>query len=198
MPQAPDIAIQKKRLREAAIAARTALGQAARKRMDDRIAKHLECLLAQLSPRTLGFCWPHRDEPDLRAFVTGWLAADTRRRAALPVVQRQSGDMLFRHWHVGSEMRKDRYGIPYPAAGEILLPDALLVPLNAFDAAGFRIGYGGGYFDRTLAALEPRPVAIGIGYECGRAGSALPEPHDRPMQWLVTEEGSFAPAPPHP
>ena len=124
-----------------------------------------------------------------------WIAAHSRTKAQTTPAQRfedvmalfpQLQTMLHRP---ASQMSVDRYGIPHPANGPEIVPELLLVPLNAFDAAGFRIGYGGGYFDRTLARLSPRPVAVGVGYECGRVASALPEGHDLPMDWIVSEAG---------
>jgi 5,10-methenyltetrahydrofolate synthetase len=88
-------------------------------------------------------------------------------------------------------MVEDRYGIHIPAQGESLRPDAILMPLNAFDAAGYRLGYGGGYFDRTLAVLEPRPLAIGVGFELARVASIRPQAHDLRMDAIVTEAGVF-------
>ena len=67
------------------------------------------------------------------------------------------------------------------------------MPLNGFDADGYRLGYGGGFFDRTLAALTPRPLAIGVGFECNRLPSIRPQPHDQRLDWLVTEAGAFRP-----
>jgi 5,10-methenyltetrahydrofolate synthetase len=88
-------------------------------------------------------------------------------------------------------MIEDRYGIHIPARGETLRPDAILMPLNAFDAAGYRLGYGGGYFDRSLAALSPRPHAVGVGFELARVDSIRPQAHDLPMDAIVTEAGTF-------
>jgi 5,10-methenyltetrahydrofolate synthetase len=85
------------------------------------------------------------------------------------------------------ELPFDRHGIPHPPTGELLAPDIVLVPCNAFDDAGYRLGYGGGYFDRTLAVMEL--VAVGVGFELGRVETAYPQPHDRPMDWIVTEAG---------
>ena len=65
------------------------------------------------------------------------------------------------------------------------------MPLNGFDAAGYRLGYGGGYFDRTLAALSPRPLAVGVGFEVNRLPSIRPESHDQRLDWIVTEAGAF-------
>lgn len=85
-------------------------------------------------------------------------------------------------------MVADRYGILAPQGTPRLQPDVLLVPVNGFDLRGFRIGYGGGYFDRTLAG-QPRPVSIGIGFELAHLEDVCPEPHDQPLDWIVTEAG---------
>lgn len=87
----------------------------------------------------------------------------------------------------------DRYGIPTPVTGDFMQPDLILLPLNGFDAAGYRLGYGGGYFDRTLAALSPRPLAVGVGFEVNRLPSIRPESHDQRLDWVVTEAGAFRP-----
>ena len=81
------------------------------------------------------------------------------------------------------------WDIPHPLEGAVVVPTALLVPLVGFDAAGHRLGNGGGYYDRTLAALRPKPVAIGVGFELGRLASISPLPHDQPMDAIVTEGG---------
>ena len=88
-------------------------------------------------------------------------------------------------------MIADRYGIPTPAAGEFLVPQAMLLPVNAFDADGYRIGYGGGFFDRTLAALKPAPLSIGVGFELARVDSVRPEAHDVRLAAMVSEAGVF-------
>lgn len=188
---ADDIVARRRALRNHALQAREALTATAREALTRRLEAHLESLLARLAPRSLAFCWPFRAEPDLRHFVAGWLAADADRRAALPVVLDRAAPLVFRSWTPGMTLVPDRHGIPHPPVGEEVLPELVLVPLNAFDAAGFRLGYGGGYFDRTLAALDA--VAVGIGYELGRVDSVLPQAHDRSMDWLVTEAGVFRP-----
>ncbi len=89
-------------------------------------------------------------------------------RAALPVVVQEGAPLAFRHWAPETPLEPDRYGIPTPMAGEWLIPDLILLPLNGFDGEGYRLGYGGGDFDRTLAALTPRPLAVGVGFEINR------------------------------
>ena len=87
-------------------------------------------------------------------------------------------------------MSVDRHGIPIPADGATLIPDVVLLPLVAFDARGFRLGYGGGYFYRTLAGLAPRPFSIGVGFEVARVDSIQPQEHDIPLDAVVTEAGA--------
>jgi len=106
--------------------------------------------------------------------------------------------MVFRPWHADIAMSQDQHGIPIPAATEprsAAHPDIVLLPLVAFDAHGYRLGYGGGYFDRTLAAVVPRPLAIGVGYELCRTESTCPQPHDVALDLMVTEAGVFYPPP---
>ena len=178
-------------MRNAALSAREALSSQRHAELSAALRGHLAPLLETLAPETLGFCWPYRAEPDLRALVSDWLAAREGRLAALPSVQAIDAPLAFLRWTPATEMRADTYGIPVPALAESATPDLVLVPLNAFDARGYRLGYGGGYFDRTLAALDPAPVAVGVGFELGRVESILPEPHDRPLDWIVTEAGVF-------
>jgi hypothetical protein len=82
-------------------------------------------------------------------------------------------------------------GIPYPAASAELAPDAVLLPMVGFDAAGYRLGYGGGYFDRTLAAFARRPLVIGVAHELARLETIYPQPHDAAVDYLVTERGIY-------
>lgn len=151
------------------------------------IHRHLACLLARLAPGCLAFCWPYRGEFDARPLMGEWLSAG--RRAALPVVVGTGQAMVFREWRPESAMHADRYGIPVPTAGEAVLPEVMLVPVNGFDAQGYRLGYGGGYFDRTLATLHPRPLTIGVGFEIARVDSIRPQALDARLDYLVTEAG---------
>ena len=176
-------------LRSRLIALREALPAAERARLSRLIEARLGALLDAVNPAVLGFCWPFRGEFDARPLVAARLAGGLR--ACLPVVVDDGQPLAFREWTPQSEMIEDRYGIHVPAQGERLRPDAILMPLNAFDAAGYRLGYGGGFFDRSLAALAPRPKAIGVGFELARVASIRPQPHDRPMDFVVTEAGAF-------
>lgn len=146
----------------------------------------------QLAGLRVGFCWPVNNEPDLRPLIMSWIeSGQTGFAALLPVVLEASAALAFRKWTPGERLIADRYGIPTPAEGEFLLPQALLLPVNAFDAACYRIGYGGGFFDRTLAALKPAPLSIGVGFELARVDSVRPEAHDVRLDAMVSEAGVF-------
>jgi 5,10-methenyltetrahydrofolate synthetase len=174
-------------LRRQGIEAREALAPAEHAARSARIEAELAGFLATRDPATLGFCWPIRAEFDARRIVEGLLAKGWR--ACLPVLVGVAEPMSFRAWNPDAPMAVDRYGIHYPAAGEVLAPDILLMPVNAFDRRGFRIGYGGGYFDRTLAAMSPRPLAVGVGFDLARVASICPEAHDIALDAVITESG---------
>lgn len=176
-------------LRRKMVARRAALGDSAHGELSARIVAHLRATLP--APGVVAFCWPIKHEPDVRAIVDLW--ATTGCQASLPVVVAEDAALAFREWTTETPLEADRYGIPTPATGAWLKPDLILLPLNGFDAAGFRLGYGGGYFDRTLAALSPRPLAVGVGFEINRLDSIRPESHDQRLDWIVTEAGAFRP-----
>ena len=173
-------------LRRDMVARRAALSEAEHDVLSARIVAHL--IAALPAPRVVAFCWPIKHEPDVRAIVPHWAGCGTR--AALPVVVQEGAPLAFRHWAPETPLEPDRYGIPTPMAGEWLIPDLILLPLTGFDGEGYRLGYGGGYFDRTLAALTPRPLAVGVGFEINRLPSIRPESHDQRLDWLVTEAGA--------
>lgn len=173
-------------LRREMTARRAALAGAAHAAASASIVAHLQAVLAV--PAVFAFCWPIKHEPDVRAIVDIWRASGSR--AALPVVVAEDAPLAFREWRTDTPLAADRYGIPTPAAGDWLTPELILLPLNGFDDAGYRLGYGGGYFDRTLAALSPRPVAVGVGFEINRLASIRPERHDQRLDWIVTEAGA--------
>jgi 5-formyltetrahydrofolate cyclo-ligase len=86
-------------------------------------------------------------------------------------------------------MERGLWDIPIPAERDPVVPDALIIPLVGFDGAGYRLGYGGGYYDRTLAAAPRRPFCIGLGYDEMRLATIYPQPHDIPMDVIVTDQG---------
>jgi 5,10-methenyltetrahydrofolate synthetase len=177
-------------LRQDMTSRRAALAGAEHEALSARIVAH--ALAALPRPKVAAFCWPIKHEPDLRALLASWTSVQVR--AVLPVVVAENAPLRFREWTPDSRLALDRYGIPTPTAGEWLTPGLILLPLNGFDDAGYRLGYGGGYFDRTLAALSPRPLAVGVGFEINRVASIRPEAHDQRLDWIITENGAFRPA----
>lgn len=190
-PAADPVEVRRRALRRDAIGRREALDDATWQAANARLLAALLATFASPPGRHIAFCWPVRREPDLRDAIAHWCAAGAV--AALPVVVAEDAPLAFRAWTPASRLAHDRYGIPTPAEGETVVPDVLLLPLNAFDAAGYRIGYGGGYFDRTLAAAAARPLSIGVGFEVGRVADTEPQPHDQALDWIVTDAGAFRP-----
>ncbi len=176
-------------LRQEMVARRAALAESEHAALSARIVAHAQAALPL--PAVAAFCWPIKHEPDVRDLLASWARAGAR--TALPVVVAEGQPLAFREWAPETALAPDRYGIPTPIAGAWLTPDLILLPLNGFDAAGFRLGYGGGFFDRTLAALAPRPLAVGVGFEINRIDSIRPAPHDQRLDWIVTENGAFRP-----
>ena len=173
--------------RASLIARRQAMPQDERRRSQLLILNLVEQHFPELASALLGFYWPFRGEigphPLVRRLV------ERGGRAALPVVVEKGQPLEFWAWRPGAQLRRGVWDIPIPTERQAVRPTALLVPLVGFDRRGYRLGYGGGYYDRTLAAMDPRPLTIGIGYEIGRLETIHPQPHDIPMHAIVTEAG---------
>jgi 5,10-methenyltetrahydrofolate synthetase len=172
------------------LARRDAMSALEHQRLSAQIATALQGVFEQLQPRCVGFCWPWRGEFDAREEVANWLARHRDCRAALPVIEQTGAALRFREWTPESVMAPGPFGIPAPVSGEWCVPDVMLLPVVAIDPAGFRLGYGGGYFDRTLAAMQPRPVTVGLGFDFQQVASIAPEPWDVPLDWRVSEAGA--------
>jgi 5-formyltetrahydrofolate cyclo-ligase len=173
--------------RDRLLAMRTAAPPDERRRWSAAIAGHLESLLAERRGILLGIYWPFRAEFDPRPLLPALFAAGSR--LALPAIVDKNGPLEYRAWAPGEKLIDGVWNIPVPEKRDIVTPDVVLVPLVGFDEDCYRLGYGGGYFDRTLAALEPRPLAIGVGFELSRLATIYPQPHDMPMDRVVTEAG---------
>jgi 5,10-methenyltetrahydrofolate synthetase len=136
---------------------------------------------------TVSFYWPIQGEFDARFAVRELRKHGAR--TALPVVVEKGKPLEFREWWPGVRATKGVFDLPVPEGTTVLRPQASLIPPLGFDRRGYRLGYGGGYFDRTLAALDPQPLKIGVGFELSRIATIHPQPHDVPMDFIVTEAG---------
>lgn len=177
----------RQKLRRDMIARRMALPAESYATLSASVRRHIDRSFPALSDLIVGFCWPVQNEPDLLPLVSKLIARGGR--VALPVVVRPGLPLAFREWWPDQPLQPDRYGIPSPTDGDFLVPQVLLLPVNAFDSCNYRIGYGGGFFDRTLASLSPRPLTIGVGFDFQRVPSIHPQPHDLPLDAMATESG---------
>jgi 5-formyltetrahydrofolate cyclo-ligase len=175
--------------RERLIAARESLDAATIERLRLRIDAHLERAFPGLATAQLGFCWPIRGEYDARPLAQA--LRDRGALTALPVVVGPKQPLIFREWHPGVALASGPLGIPYPLSSRPVVPTAMLLPMNGWDEAGYRLGYGAGFFDRTLASVPKKPAVIGISYELARMHSIQPQSWDIPMDWVVTERGVY-------
>ncbi|MGH8720170.1 MAG: 5-formyltetrahydrofolate cyclo-ligase [Burkholderiales bacterium] len=185
-----DIKAWRKEKRAELIVRRMDLNADARRERNQRIDSLIEQGFPLLSTMVIGFCWPHRGEYDARFVVKHF--RERGAMTALPAVIAKKAPLEFRHWRPGIQMKKEVYDIPVPQASDVVVPDALVVPMISFDGQGYRLGYGGGYFDITLAAITPQPIAIGVCYDQFKVETLHPQPHDIAMDFVVTESGIYA------
>lgn len=176
----------RKLVRDDLIQQRTAISADERRDRGERACTRLAQAVDLKTYDVLGFCWPIRGEFDVRGIAKQHLLAGGQ--VALPVVVQKSAAVEFWRWHPGMPMQTGIWNIPIPKVRDVLKLDAVIVPLVGFDESGFRLGYGGGYFDRTLAAAAPRPYAIGLGYANSALHTIFPQSHDIAMNLIVTEE----------
>ena len=189
--QARDVARWRKAERERLIALRMALPADERQRLSAAIARQLDEVLEGVERPVVSVYWPIRGEPDLR----GWMVAAHARGVdlALPVVVAPATPLEFRRWQPGCRMEHGVWRIPQPADRVLVSPSVSIAPLVGYDPDCYRLGYGGGFFDRTLASLAPRPVIVGVGYEALALRTIFPQPVDIPMDWILTGTGPAVP-----
>ncbi|HEY0847732.1 MAG TPA: 5-formyltetrahydrofolate cyclo-ligase [Noviherbaspirillum sp.] len=179
----PENTVQKSTLRRELLANRQGIDAEVRRASDGIISTRVVAWCRTHRPSVLGVYVAIRGEPDLMEAYKEIEALGTR--LALPVVSVPDAPLTFMEWSPGDPLAKDAFGVPIPVTGENLKPDALLIPCVGFDERGFRLGYGGGFYDRTLAST-PRPVAIGIAYACMQTTFDL-SPYDVPMDLVITD-----------
>ncbi len=186
----PQITAWRRQQRAALIARRVALPAAQRREWNDAVSACIETCFPLLANMAIGFCWPYQGEFDARFAIRYF--RERGATAALPAVMGKDRPLQFRQWWPGAPMTPGVYDIPVPDGTAPVAPDAAIVPMNGFDAQGYRLGYGGAYFDRTLAAAAPRPLALGVSFELARLPTIFPQPHDIAMDFVVTEAGVHA------
>ncbi|MFP7570096.1 5-formyltetrahydrofolate cyclo-ligase [Marivita sp. S2033] len=190
--QARDVARWRRSERARLRDARQSLSVSERAAVGTALCAHLRELLADRFGGAIGKVfsayWPIKGEPDLRPLMAELHAAGVT--VCLPIVEQKSAPLVFRRWTPDTRMVRGDWNIPVPPPeAERLVPDITLAPLMGWDANGYRLGYGGGYFDRTLAALAPRPFTIGIGFQSAQLATIYPQPHDIPLDVILTEAG---------
>lgn len=182
--QMRDVARWRKAERNRLIDSRLAIPTAERERNAAAIADQLDTLVPLDVETRVSVYWPFRGEPDLRP----WMKSLSTRgiEVALPQVTDKGKPLVFRRWHPGAQLSRGIWNIPYPADGPLVTPSVVIAPLVGFDPHNFRLGYGGGYFDRTIAAMERKPLVVGVGHPSLAIETIYPQPHDIPMDWIVT------------
>ncbi len=188
-----DTSAEKKALRKALIEARL--------QMPDRLARAealqqlMRIWLLDRPDAVIGAYWPIKGEFDPLPALHRWkedgelLDQPALRRIGLPVVNKQHMTMTFHAWYPGCPMEEDAYGIPKPKDTELIVPTLLFVPCVGYGPGGYRLGYGGGFYDRTLASLRPMPFTVGLGYTQGFLDDFEPEPHDVPLGAILNDNG---------
>lgn len=182
----PELAAAKAALRQRAMQARAGIDAAGAAEALARVV--LDHCPPPPGAVVAGF-WPMGEEIDIRPLMRRLQEAG--HVLALPVTPRRGSPLVFRRWRYGEALEPGRFGTSIPATGPEIVPDWLLVPLLAFDRSGARLGYGGGYYDRTLAGL-PDADCIGVAYAAQEVTAVPTGPHDRRLRGIATERGFIA------
>ena len=152
----------------------------------------LRTWLVSRGEASIGAYWPIKGEFDPLPALYRWSEGATDggpRHIGLPVADRASGQLRFHVWYPGCPMELDAYDIPKPKDTEEFAPALLVVPCLGFGPGGVRLGYGGGFFDRTLASISPRPVTVGVSYTHGFLPLLRSAPLELPLDAMLTEDG---------
>ena len=184
---------EKKALRQRLVAQRLALPDRAER--CDLLQRVLRIWLVNRPDTVIGAYWPIKGEFDPLPALHRWkedgeLGGEPQpRRIGLPVVDKLHKTLKFHAWFPGCPMEEDAYGIPKPKDTEVIVPTLLFVPCVGYTAGGYRLGYGGGFYDRTLASLETRPATVGLGFTNGFPDDLETEAHDVPLDTILNDNG---------
>jgi 5,10-methenyltetrahydrofolate synthetase len=182
-----DVARFRKSERSRLYALRKAMPLTARRQAEAEISEGLDRVLPAVTGLSIAVYWPIRGEPDLRNWMSS--VAERGAKVLLPHVIHKDAPLRFLHWRPGAAMRRGAWNILEPDTEEEGLPQVVVSPLLGWDAQGFRLGNGGGYYDRTLAALSPVPRIIGVGFAEAEMPTIFPMPWDVKMDGLVLSDG---------
>jgi 5,10-methenyltetrahydrofolate synthetase len=166
-----------------------------RMQRSDLLQRVMRIWLVNRPDIVIGAYWPIKGEFDPLPALHRWkedgelLDEPQPRRIGLPVVDKQHKTLKFHAWFPGCYMEEDAYGIPKPKDTEVIVPTLLFVPCVGYGTGGFRLGYGGGFYDRTLATLLPKPYTVGLGFSNGFIDDLEPEPHDVPLDAILNDNG---------
>ena len=183
----------KKALRKRLVAERIAMPDRLAK--CDQLQQVMRIWLVGREDTAIGAYWPIKHEFDPLPALHRWkedgelLDEPQLRRIGMPVVDKLHGTLTFHAWFPGCPMEEDAYGIPKPKDTEVIVPTLLFVPCVGYGPGGYRLGYGGGFYDRTLARLEPRPYTVGLGFTCSFVPELEPESHDVPLDAILNDNG---------
>lgn len=161
----------------------------------EQLQQVLRFWLMERQDAVIGAYWPIKGEFDPLPALHRWkedgalMDEPKLRRIALPVVNKQHKTLSFHAWYPGCPMEMDAYDIPKPQNTELVVPTLLFVPCVGYGPGGYRLGYGGGFYDRTLAALEPLPFTVGLGFTNGFVDDFEPEAHDLPLDAILNDNG---------
>lgn len=187
MAEADDIREWRKAQRSELLARRAAVPREQHQAWTAAMTDMLVAGFPMLRQMKVSFYWPFQGEFDprfaIRRFREGGAVA------ALPVVVEKRAPLQFREWWPGVATAPGVFNLPVPQGTSVIVPQALLIPPVGFDVQGYRLGYGGGYFDRTLAAITPQPLKIGVAFELSRMETIHPQSYDIPLDFIVTEAG---------
>ncbi len=179
----------RKHKRKQLIESRETLSEATRQQWSQAISDLLRKGFPKLQKMNIGIYWPFRGEYDPRSIAQYFMHHGAT--LALPEVVSTNAPLCFREWLPGLPMKNGAYGIPIPVDTRIVKVEAIIIPMVGFDQYGYRLGYGSGYFDRTLATYQPQPLTIGVAFEMQRLENVYAQPHDIAMHYIVTEAGIF-------
>ena len=177
--------------RQRLIAARLAASSADRAAWSAAITEGLMRAIGSARGLVVSAYWPFRGEPDLRPLMRA--VVEQGGIFALPIVVEKGQPLIFRSWKEGEPLERGVWNIPVPAGGDSVVPNIAIAPVVGFDPQCYRLGYGGGFFDRTLASLAPKPRVFGVGYRLQALDTIHPLPHDIAMDAIVTEAGLVKP-----